>query len=83
PQRCRSRRHRQSYGQLGARSPTVTLPIREIEAIIRAKGTFANGVLNIGIDRNDLDDVTRPECRSSHRSRSMGTFASRRCPTVR
>ncbi len=33
--------------------------IKEIEAIVRAKGTYANGVLNIEIDRNDLSQITK------------------------
>lgn len=33
------------------------LPVAEIERIIRAKGTYSNGVLNIQIDRNDIPHV--------------------------
>jgi hypothetical protein len=35
------------------------LPVADIEAIIRAKGTVSNGVLNIEIDRNDLPHVRK------------------------
>jgi hypothetical protein len=35
------------------------LPVKEIERIIRAQGTFSNGVLNIEIDRTDLPHVVK------------------------
>lgn len=37
-----------------------TLPVQQIETILRSKGTFSNGVLSISQDRNDLDNVTGP-----------------------
>lgn len=40
-------------------TPAAGLPIDEIESIIRAKGTFSNGVLNIEIDRDDIPNVTK------------------------
>jgi hypothetical protein len=42
-----------------AGKPARALPIKEIERIIRAQGTFDNGVLNIEIDRDDLPHVMK------------------------
>lgn len=36
-----------------------SLPVNEIEQIIRAKGTVDHGVLNIRIDRDDIPHVTK------------------------
>jgi Domain of Unknown Function (DUF1259) len=46
-------------GDSGSAAAAARLPVAEIEAIIRAKGTFANGVLNIEIDRDDIPNVKK------------------------
>ena len=40
-------------------APDSSLPVSEIERVIRAQGTVSNGVLNIQIDRDDIPDVTK------------------------
>ncbi len=46
-------------GAAAAPATGPRLPIKEIEAIIRAKGTYADGVLNIEIDRDDLPNIKK------------------------
>lgn len=41
------------------RGAAASLPAAEIESIIRAEGTVADGVLNIEIDRDDISSVTK------------------------
>jgi hypothetical protein len=42
-----------------AMAATGSLPVTEIESILRAQGTVSDGVLNIQIDRDDIPDVTK------------------------
>ncbi len=49
---------RHVQGADAGKSP-ADLPTKEIERIVRAQGTFSNGVLNIEIDRDDLPHVTK------------------------
>ncbi len=37
---------------------TATLPVERIESIMQLKGSAINGVLSLGVDRNDIDNVT-------------------------
>jgi Domain of Unknown Function (DUF1259) len=36
------------------------LPVKEIEQIVQAEGSVSDGVLNIGLDRDDVGDVNGP-----------------------
>jgi Domain of Unknown Function (DUF1259) len=46
-------------GGTAAPSDTGPLPVTEIERIINARGTVSNGVLDIGLARADIPDVTK------------------------
>lgn len=48
-----------TVGIPGGGAPAGTLPVAEIEGIIRAQGSVSDGVLNIEIDRDDLPDVKK------------------------
>lgn len=43
----------------GPAATHASLPVTEIEDIVRVKGTVSNGVLNLQVDREDLPDVTK------------------------
>jgi hypothetical protein len=46
-------------GTAGHGAAAGSLPVAEIQRIVRAQGTVSNGVLNIEIDRDDIADVTK------------------------
>src|SRR5581483_4180713 len=37
---------------------TATLPVERIESILQLQGSAINGVLSLGVDRTDIDNVT-------------------------
>ena len=39
--------------------PGESLPVSEIESIIKVQGTVSNGVLNLEVDRDDIPNVTK------------------------
>lgn len=59
---CAARTATQAGGDLerdAAATSSASLPVAEIERIIRVKGAVSNGVLDIGTTRTDISNVTK------------------------